>query len=479
MNGIGITEWRRTGYSYPLNADSDLAGLFYDATFVLFDTESPVLSTITIGDQLGFVFSFSDTDTTFLFDRTDCVENAVLRLRNDGRYYGSLTLGPLITQVANGSFGIMLAVQTAFHLNTVQFINSKLGLLSLQGQTGSVVISSSDDIQASVLPVRFDAISMPNNLKHLNSDATGVYTWDPRSQKMSKLNDSSTTNILDPAQITGFLNTSNASNINYFVKISNGSTPILVGVSYDANKVSTTIFDCSFYPGKVICRIPDIRLISVASVGTTLVGLTDNNELYSMGVYPFSAGTPVALTVAGFTKIAGVSNGSGSYVVATKPGLLDTSTSTNTSSIFYKLALDGTPQAAGPLVHSGNSHLPAIVALGSGIDSHGNTAVIALAGNQFYVISAIGGYLETTAPTIAGSIASSPTDGSIVSGGWAVTFTPVIPLKKINNHTPVSNNLQLTGNELVGITRTGSNQLTVSIVVDDAQLNVNRSQYYE
>lgn len=164
MNQLGITEWRTVDSLYPFNG-SDYAGLFYDAQFVLFDYETPLLSSITINTQLVFNFLFDGVNTVaFPFDITGCVENATVQLRYNTRYYGSVTFGPYITTVLANLAGQTTKIDESFHQDTVRVINSQAGVYSVQGMSGAlnITFSSNDFLLNTINPASLSAITAPN-----------------------------------------------------------------------------------------------------------------------------------------------------------------------------------------------------------------------------------------------------------------------------------------------------------------------------
>ena len=139
MNGIGITQWRGEDATYPLPS-SYFAGLFTDASFVLFDDELPLLVGVTVGATVTFNFLFDGVNTvSFGFNAAQVSAGASVQLRTSSRYYGALAFGDQVSLLA-GYNGATMPINSAFHQDTVRVINSQAGLYSINGVSGAINI---------------------------------------------------------------------------------------------------------------------------------------------------------------------------------------------------------------------------------------------------------------------------------------------------------------------------------------------------
>ena len=84
-----------------------------------------------------------------------------------------------------------------------------------------------------------------------------------------------------------------------------------------------------------------------------------------------------------------------------------------------------------------------------------------------------------TATLSATAMPQAYASGNLLQGGWTITFSPVTPLKKLNNTTPTNNTLQLVGSGALIVNKTNTNELTVDLDIEDPVLNVKRTTHYE
>ena len=479
MTGQGITEYRRYDSSYPL-MDSSLVGLFGDAVFVLFDTETPLLQTITITDTLVFTMQFDGVNSiTFSFDPGICLQDTTLTLRANNRYYGSLVVGPLIEQIASGSLGQLITVNCQFSDNTVRTINSKNGVYGIENLSGTVTVSTSDDMPFTTSPINaINAISLPNKLQTLTTSAQDLYVWDSSNQAMIKLGDTTFTNIVDPTKITGYIANSAVAGISAVVATIDGSgNPMLTGLIYGPN--TTAIYNCSVYPWQLLQTV-NVTLLDSCALSGSLYGLTSAG-IFNFGVYPFTGSAVYPLKITNARHITGVPALSGGYFVVTRPGPQDPNTKTNTSDLFYQVTVSGGSTTATPcgiLTYASNFHLPTTTALTVSTSIPGTLQLLAVCGENVYGVALDDQYINAGITTLYSGLGASYPKLSLVEGGWRIIFAPITPLLTINGQPSTSNNIQLLGDDVVMINRTDVNSLTLAVTINDAVLNVTRQTYY-
>ena len=469
-----ITEWRRYNTDYPLS-NSQFEGLVCDASFVLFDYETPVLQSITLTDVVRFTFTFDGaTPVFFVLTKQNCQQDAVLELYYLGRYYGFLVLGPRANRIAGGFEGTNITVGSPFHLNTVRFINSHNGVYSLQGKAGNVSLTTSDDLLVSSGSI--SAISVPNKLQTFSALPGTVQVWNPATQQLIDTDDLTNTNLINQAKQTGFGTNISSAKLDQLVVVDTA----LVGVSYNGTTNKSTLYDCSAYPWTAIRTIASTQILALAWQSSNLYALTPT-AVVNLGPSPYSGSTTYSLAMTGLKNLASV-NG---FLVASKTGPYDANATphSRTSDLFYKITLGGgsaTTKSCGVLTYKHLSsppdfHLPTTTALGVS-----GSNLLVLAGTNIYQIAAGPTSINAATATLLKSIECPlSSSNSLVSGVWSMTFSPVTPLKTINSATPSNNNIMLIGSGPLTVNKTGTGELTIDLNIADSVLNVKRTQHYE
>ena len=463
--------------------NSDIPGCFLDASFLLYDTETPLLISVTAGETVTFNFAFDGINVIpFVFNQSACVPDASIQLRYGGRYYGNLVFGPSIYTLVSGALGLYVGINTEFHGNTVRTLNSKGGVYSFGGLYGPVNVTTDNDLMMNVTGAptpNLSAISLPNALQTVQSDSNSLYIWQPVNQDMTILGVSSLQTVLNPNQVIGsFVVSSNVPRLDFVTSAVHSGSQILIGAANTGD--STSIFDCSTYPWYKISEIASTNAVQLSYLNDHIILLDVSGNLIDLGLYPYNDPQTITTGVSGLINMASVNGSGGGYLVMVARGGVGYSDHYYQINLTYSLG--GVPSAVvtpkGLFAYNGNSSMLGTHTITT-IQSGGVNKILVNSGAQLYTIPATSSSVYPgVASAYGSSLGSAPTVTTyIVQGGWSVTYKPVTPLKLINNGTGTGN-ISILGSELVTVKATKPNEITISIDVDDSRTNIKRTQHY-
>ena len=467
MNTIGITQWRGQDGAYPLPSAA-LAGLFSDASFVLFDNETPLLVDIQVANSTTFDFMFDGVNVVSFVNNSACVTNGAFQLRNGNRYYGTLVFGENVSLLSNYA-GTTMEIGIAFHGDTVRTINSSAGLYSIQGQTGAIDITTDSNIFVTIVSgqAQLNAVSLPNQIQTVTSTANALYVWDSQQQTLTALGDATQQNLINPSTFTeSLLNTSYAPAITYM-------TAGLIGASNVSGSI--IVYNCNSYPWNSIQTIIGHQAQAITTYNSATYVLLSTGNIFNLT-------TSATLTVSGLNlkNIVGVGSSFLLGVAAGPPGMSD---------LHYQINPDSSYVLLGAF-SAGSLTMP-----GTQILTYGNynsePVVFVNSGTIVYAIPAIS--YNPAINRVVGNLPKTYTQPvSLLTAPWSVAFSPAVPLATINDQTPYFsstsggcrpspsylNSIQIIGDNIVTLNNTGQNQITVAILIDDALTNINRTANY-
>src|ERR1039457_403054 len=97
---IGICQWQDHHTEYPLKNAGKIGGVFSDASFVMYDGFVPSLLNINAAEpSLSLAFQLDDGVQVFTSAASGIVEGSILKLKSNGRTYGTVVFGSGIADI--------------------------------------------------------------------------------------------------------------------------------------------------------------------------------------------------------------------------------------------------------------------------------------------------------------------------------------------------------------------------------------------
>jgi hypothetical protein len=420
------------------------------ASFVQFDGFIPRVTHIKIDDTgLILTFLFDDGELIYSVLKVDCVPNYVAYVEND-RVYGKFICSDEVTRYVENNLGKDLDVDYPFKAYTITSIPSSSGVFTLQGNYGdvSLVTDLNQQTTTNSNTTYWNAVSKPSRVEsyQLRADRLYASTTQRKFVEIDPIN--YTCNVLFTLPQAFTLAATSAK---------------LLGIS------GNSLYDLTSLPPVKLLEFPE-TLIRIGSDGTNVVVFS--SEHIFVVPPPYTAGVSgVSNTLTSGSALYYLEN---SLFLANTPGPLDNSQ--KVADLLYEVDVSlGASTVAGLLSVNGDWHQPELAGLGN----IGEKIYGVLNGEYLEIIELD---LITKTGTPLNSIEIDESVGMpncIFTSNISISLNTVQPLKSVNSVLPVNNNIQLYSNNLISLTQTAPNEITVNLASDITNLAILRSQKFE